>query len=155
VVAARRFLALVDPRRDRVALVRFDAVAQLEQALTADLPGVAARLAGLGTAEGTAIDAGLDAARAELALRGRPAAAPVAILLTDGRPDAGGVEAAVRSADAARRSGVTVFTIGLGDDVDGALLVTLAGTAERYYAAPGAADLADIYGRIAARLPCR
>ena len=49
----------------------------------------------------------------------------------------------------------TLFAIGLGGDVAGAFLTGLASSPGHYHFAPGPGDLADIYRRIAANLPCR
>ncbi|MCE7938165.1 MAG: VWA domain-containing protein, partial [Chloroflexi bacterium CFX6] len=60
-----------------------------------------------------------------------------------------------RAAERARAAGVTVFTIGLGADVDGDLLAGLAGDPSRYAYAPDAAALGAIYRRVAEGIPCR
>jgi Mg-chelatase subunit ChlD len=153
--AARTFVDLVGLPRDRVAVVTFDREARLGAGLTASRAALQAALAQVTTAEGTRIDRGLGAGLDELAgPRGRREARKVLVLLTDGRPDAGTDAAAIAAAAAAHARGVTLFTIGLGPDVDEELLVTLAGDRSRYERAPTAAQLAGIYRRIAAVLPC-
>ena len=84
-----------------------------------------------------------------------PLRTPVLVLLTDGRT-AAGTEAAARAAAAQLRgSGSFLFTIGLGADVDGGLLVDIAGAASRYSYAPDQTALGGIYQILAWSLPCR
>ena len=54
--------------------------------------------------------------------------------------------------DNARAAGVTLYTIGLGADVDAALLREVAGDAERALVAPDADDLAAIFDALRARV---
>jgi len=49
---------------------------------------------------------------------------------------------------------VTLFTIGLGSDVEIDALSAMASRPEWYYPAPDAEALADIYDQIAVALPC-
>jgi len=44
---------------------------------------------------------------------------------------------------------VTIYTIGLGDQVDGRLLERVAGSASRYFPTADGTALADIYRQIA------
>ena len=70
--------------------------------------------------------------------------------------DAAAAEAAARAAAAQLRgSGSFLFTIGLGADVDGGLLVDIAGAASRYSYAPDQTALGGIYQILAWSLPCR
>jgi hypothetical protein len=50
---------------------------------------------------------------------------------------------------------VNVFTIGLGEDADMALLARIAGRSDRTFFARGPEDLTPVYSLIAARIPCR
>lgn len=81
--------------------------------------------------------------------------AHVAVLLTDGRPTPGTREDAQTIANRLRQRGGSLFTIGLGADADATFLAELADSPGHYDHAPTAEDLADIYDRIAVRLPCR
>ena len=56
---------------------------------------------------------------------------------------------------AAKAFGITIYTIGLGADVNPAMLARIAGATDRVYLAPEAADLARIYAQIARLIPCR
>jgi Mg-chelatase subunit ChlD len=154
-LAAQLFLTDVDERRDRVALVSFAAVARRDQPLTADLPGVARKIAALASAEGTNLEAGLSEARAELLARARPGSQRVVVLLSDGQPTVGTPAGVVAQAAALKQAGTTVFAIGLGADADAAMLRAVASSSAHYYFAPTAGDLTNIYERVAANLPCR
>jgi len=55
----------------------------------------------------------------------------------------------------ARDLDVTIYTIGLGDDVNPAMLASIAGSTERVYLAPDATQLARVYAEIARLIPCR
>jgi Mg-chelatase subunit ChlD/DNA-binding beta-propeller fold protein YncE len=153
--AAQEFLKAVDRRRDRVGLVSFNVVARREYVITSDLDAVARKLTQLTVAEGTNLEGGLREARTELAIRARAGSQRVVILLSDGQPTVGTAEGAVAEAALLKRAGTTVFTIGLGADVDATLLKQIATSAGHYYFAPGPTDLAEIYRRVAGNLPCR
>jgi len=153
--AAATFVDLINLPRDRAAIVSFNAQAQLEAGLTGSRAVLDRALGALSPAPGTRIDLGLAAALGELrGPRARGDAVAVAILLTDGRPDAGTAGDALAAADRARAAGVAVFTIGLGADVDGALLARVAGDPIRYAFAPDAGDLERIYRQLAGGIPC-
>jgi Mg-chelatase subunit ChlD len=153
--AAQLFLTEVDERRDRVALVSFDAVARRNQVLTSDLPAVARQLGLLVPAEGTNLEGGLREARLELGARARPGSQRVVILLSDGQPTVGTAAGALAEAASLKHAGATVVSIGLGADVDAGLLRGIATSGAHYYFAPSTSQLADIYRRVAANLPCR
>lgn len=142
---------------NRAAIVSFNEAAALVQPLTRDRGVLIAALDGLGTFQGTRIDLGLDVATTELTgPNGVPANNRVIVLLTDGR--ATGVEnaAVIAAADRAKAAGVHVFTIGLGADadIDVDLLQTLASRPDYFFKAPDAAQLAQIYERIAFTIKC-
>jgi hypothetical protein len=80
--------------------------------------------------------------------------AAVLILLTDGRSNPRPAEEAVARAAAAKAAGVTVFTIGLGADVEAGALAAIASRPEWYYGAPDGEALVEIYRQIAVALPC-
>jgi Mg-chelatase subunit ChlD len=153
--AARAFVGRVALGRDRVAVVAFSAGARLVQPLTSDTAAVLDALDHLALSPGTGIAAAIDVATVELTgPRGQPDDHRVLVLLTDGRSNPEPSSAGVARAEAAREAGITIFAIGLGDDVDEAALSAIAGAPERYFRAPTAADLADVYRRIALRVPC-
>lgn len=155
VAAARVFIDQVDARRDRVGLVSFNVDARREYVLTADLDAVSGALDLMRTGIGTRVDRGLEEALREIDLHGRTGSQPVVILLSDGIPTAGTEERTRAMAFTARASGVTIFTIGLGQGADGPFLQSLARSAAHYAFAPDARALADIYRRVAGSLPCK
>jgi Mg-chelatase subunit ChlD len=154
VAAARTFVSLFDSRQDRLGLVSFDSEAHTV-GLTSELDAIARALGALLTREGTRIDLGLYEAVRELYYDGRPDVAHVAVLLTDGQPTPGTREAALAEARLLRQHGASLYTIGLGSDVDGDFLRELADSGQLYHFAPGPSDLSRIYESIAVLLPCR
>jgi Mg-chelatase subunit ChlD/DNA-binding beta-propeller fold protein YncE len=154
--AALAFVDLVNLPRDRAAIATFNQRPRLDAGLTGSRSTLQVALATLTTDQGTRIDLGLAAALDELrSPRARADARPVIVLLTDGRPDTGTAAEVLASAGRARAAGATIFTIGLGGDVDGALLAGVAGDPGRYAFAPDAGALAEIYRRIAGGIPCQ
>jgi Mg-chelatase subunit ChlD len=153
--AASAFVGYLDLSRDQAAVIAFDAAARLAVGLSRDRAAIERAIAGLATASGTRIDLGLWAALGELRGARRDGRnRGVIILLSDGGQ--GGARGDVLDiAGEARALGAQIFTIGLGADADAALLVEVAGAGARYYAAPGAGDLAAIYRAIAVTIPCR
>ncbi len=144
--------AFVDALRedDRAAVIAFDAEARTLATLADGRQAARDALAGLTTGEGTAIDAGIDAGLVALTTR-REGAWTALVLLTDGRPSSEAYlveEAAVR----ARAADVTVYTIGLGADVDEALLQIVAGDPSRALVAPDVQDLAPIFEQLHANV---
>jgi Mg-chelatase subunit ChlD len=151
VSAADMFVDLLR-KEDWLSLVAFDATAAVEQPLTGDRAAFRSALASLVQHEGTQIDDGLIAAQAALE-ETRTGARPVVILLTDGR-HAGTADEVLVAATQLKRSGATLITIGLGQDVDHDLLRSAASSSGLYYPAPDANDLSSIYAEISALLPC-
>lgn len=96
----------------------------------------------------TCIECGLDnGVTEEISSRSRyPEAVRVMVLLTDGQGNVGNT---VNGAVYARNNNVTVYTIGLGNDVDSTELTNVALlTYGKYYFAPDAATLMYIYQHI-------
>ena len=149
--AAVAFGAELDFTRVQVAVLPFAGEAELALGLSADRAAAVRAVAGIAAGGGTDIAAALRAARAELTgPRARPESAPVILLMTDGLPES--PEAARDAAAAARSAGATIYAIGLGDDVDVALLAELTGVSDQVFAVPNEAELARVYTRIARRL---
>lgn len=143
--AAQRFAALARTV-DRVAVVRFSGSAEVVAPFDAGAAERAAAIAGIELSPGTRIDLALEASTAALAAR-RPDARGVVVLLTDGQPT-GTTPDAVRAAAAAAREGALVYALGIGTDVDAALLADVAGAPERFLAVPDADALAAIYDAV-------
>lgn len=168
IAAARQslltFLGLMDLRRDQVALVTFASEARLDVGLTQDRGAMEAAAGALTAGGGTDIAEALDVALQ--ALQGpnrRPEAKPIVILMTDGVPFDTSALRAVAARDRLRHADiamsplladrdVTIYTIGLGDDVNPDLLRTLASAEGLYFYAPDASDLEDVYRAIARRI---
>jgi len=154
--AAQAFIGLLTLPSDRAAVVGFNDAATVVQTLTGDRGALERSLARLPRAAGTRIDLGLAAALAELTgPRRRTTSLPVVVLLTDGRPSGGTERDVARQVEALGSAGAFIFTIGLGADADGGLLIAIAGSAARYSYAPDQRALATIYQTIAWSLPCR
>jgi Mg-chelatase subunit ChlD len=154
--AARVFLdQLRFDRGDQAAIVAFNASATLLQPLTGDRAALEQALAGVQTAQQTCLVCAVDAGWAELG-SSRHAAdhAAVLVLLTDGRSNPRPASEAARRAGEAKAAGVTVFTIGLGTDVEAEALAAIASRPEWYFGAPDGEALAEIYRAIAVALPC-
>ncbi|MCX6703291.1 MAG: VWA domain-containing protein [Candidatus Zambryskibacteria bacterium] len=109
------------------------------------------------SAQNTNIGDGLTKATEELlGVRARTDSKKVIVLLTDGDPtdpkmsDQSNYPTlfAERSAQVAKDSKITLFTIGLGSLVNNDLLSRLASTPAQYFEAPTSADLASIYKKI-------
>jgi Mg-chelatase subunit ChlD len=154
--AAIAFVGLLDLPGDHAAVVTFDGEARLAQALTGSRARLLEALVALRTERGTRLDLALQLALGELTgSRARRGSVRAIVLLTDGRPQPGTEHAVLAAAEDARGEGVTVFAIGLGEDVDSELLRHVATDPSRYYQAPGEDGLRAIYDRIAAAIPCR
>jgi len=154
-IAQRRF---VDELRlgegDRAAVVAFNADARLLAGLTADRRVLDAALGGIELAGQTCLVCGVQVAAEELLAQREAGRALVLVLLTDGQSNPRPASEAVDAAAAAKAAGVTVFTIGLGAELDEAALRAIASRPEYNYRAPDAADLEAIYRRIAVTIPC-
>ncbi len=154
--AATAFLAaLATERGDQAGLVSFNSQAHLLQGLTGNRAAVEQAFERLEVAQLTRIDLGIVTAAEELVgPRARPGNAPTLILLTDGRANPVGPEVAEARAREAKAAGITLFTIGLGEDVDLGSLTRMASSPAHVHHAPSAAELAAIYRGIARVLPC-
>ncbi len=154
--AARAFIDVLDLGDDRAAVVAFNQSAAIEAQLSADRAVLRAAIDRIGTGVGTRIDVALVAVGDAFGDGApRPDTNRVVVLLTDGRTDAGTDADALLGAEALKRAGIYIYTIGLGDDVDAAFLQAVATNPSTYLQAPTAAQLADIYThRIASTLPC-
>ncbi len=140
---------------DQAAVVAFNRDPSVLQGLTSDRLALSNALAAIAPAHGTRIDLGIAAAGGELlGEHRRPTNQAVMIVLTDGRADPVGPEAAVEAARLAKAAGVVVFTVGLGEDLDAEALEAMASRPAYYFASPDAAALAGIYREIAVMIPC-
>lgn len=165
-LAASAFMDELILPADRAAVAVFNSQATLLQPLSPNLGALQYALLALFNrlGSGTRLDLGLQLAADELAgvaaggypgpvpLRYRdPERGKVIVVLTDGQTDAART---IAVADAVRARGVTIYTIGLGDDVDAALLERVAGGRSRYFKTASGTALADIYRQIARYRGC-
>jgi RNA polymerase sigma factor (sigma-70 family) len=86
--------------------------------------------------------------------RHHPGIARAIIVLTDGRANPDSPELAVDAAAQAKAAGITVFTVGLGAELDFLALQRMASKPEYFYEAPDAGQLEGIYREIAVTIPC-
>ncbi len=165
-LAASAFMDELILPADRAAVVTFNSQATLLQPLSPNLGALQYALLALFNrlGSGTRLDLGLALAADELAgvaPSGYPGPVPpryrdperdkVIVVLTDGQTDA---VRTIAVADAVRARGVTIYTIGLGDDIDGALLERVAGGRGRFFPTASGTALADIYRQIARYRGC-
>ena len=155
VAAALDFTNSLRFPNEHVAVVQFNRDATILSDLSGDPAQIHAALNAVSMTPGTRIDSGLDAARSILmGPSRREDAAPVVILLTDGRPTWSSATSVIIAADQVKATGAALFTIGLGPDVDPELLMLLSTVPSYYYFAPTTDQLSEVYAQIAKELPC-
>ena len=122
-------------------LASFATGASLSQSLTGSKPTIIAAINAPFTGGSTNLSAGIDVAVAELAgANDRPAIPDTMVIITDGNPNLPTDEvtaqaAALASANIAKGAGITVYVVGVGNDVNGAYLATIASPGGYYSAA--------------------
>lgn len=149
-------LLKLDAGGDQVTAIGFNSEAYVLTGLTADSTAVATALDALPStqARGTDIAVALRAALDQMTGPARrPDNSAALVLLTDGR-HVGQVEDVRAAAAAVKAAGVTIHTVGLGTDVDGALMAEVASDPSYYHYAPDGEGLREIYERIAEVIPC-
>lgn len=139
-VAAKSFVdALLE--QDRAAVVDFSSGARLRQGMTADKAAVKAAIDSIGASGGTAIGIGVSLGLDALEVSAEDGRGQMMILLTDG---VGSYNHALTARAAA--DDVRIYVIGLGSDVDTALLQSIAsGTDGQYYPVDSADDLPEVF----------
>ncbi len=154
--AAKSFVGLLDPNTDRAGVVAFDrGVTRVSTFGTRlDVEQLRAFIDTITTGEGTRIDLALQMAGQQLWDSGRDADNQIIVLLTDGLPDGGTEGLVLDAAGTAKDSGIMIYTIGLGTDVDPHLLRQVASRPDLYLEAPSADQLEAIYAELAGNLPC-
>lgn len=117
---AASFVQNVNLERDRVALLAFDARAELVSGLTADRPLLLAALRGVRPGRLTALDRALEAGAAVLGPAAGQGRRRVLALVSDGHQTGLGDEDQVRTAASrARRQGIRILTLAVeGGEVD-------------------------------------
>jgi Mg-chelatase subunit ChlD len=151
-LAAEAFVNAIDFSSDRVGLVSFESSATLDARLTTDRASVVSAIRRLTANGGTDMVAALDLAAQELDATRRPQVNAIIVMLTDGVPFNTTQAAALEAADRAKLSGTIIYAIGLGVDVNPALLRPMAATREHYFYAPTESELRSVYEAIARRI---
>ena len=153
--AARRFLDGLALPEDQAGLVMFNAEATVLSRLTGDRAALMRAVDGIRLQEFTRIHRGVDLAQQLLlAAEHRGANLPAIVLLTDGRSNPDPSQLALDAASAAKASGIRLFTVGLGQDVEQDVLRAMASRPEDFYYAPDGEDLGAVYDAIAVAIPC-
>ena len=132
---------------DQSALISFNLEETLDKELSNDHSLTQDRVDDLIPGGSTDIGPALALAIQELtSLDANPQAVKVIILLADG--DSYNSNYVRAQADIAKALGIVVFTIGIGSDIDDALLKYIATDEDSYYHAPNSGDLEGIYEEI-------
>ena len=161
--AANNFLGYLGTN-DQSALVSYSNAAVLDKGLSGDHALTQAKVSSLSALGATNIGDAIALSNQELGSgNANPQAVKIAILLTDGmanKPNGPGfgeypadVAYAETKAGEAALLGYKIFTIGLGNSVNGTMLQNIASaTNAEYYYAPTSAQLEGIYNQISARI---
>lgn len=136
---------------DQMGLSSFSGSATLDQTLTTNKVAVQTDINALVASGGTNIASGIDSATAELnSARHNPLALKFQVVLSDGQSGSGDSAAAAQTA---KNSGIIIFTIGFGEDADGAELTTIANiTGGEYHHASDANALQQVFNLIALKV---
>ena len=141
--ASKNFVDAFLPQ-DKGAVVGFDSWATLLQGLTSDKGLLREAIDRVGAGGGTNIGAGVEVGLDALATETDPTVAKIMILLTDG---VGSYSPSLTSRAGTER--VTIYTVGLGSDVDAGLLQSIASeTGGTYYPVRTAEDLPEVFREI-------
>lgn len=138
---------------DQAAVISFASTAQLHTGLTGNRSQATNGLYSMLCGGFSRIDAGLQTALTEMSGPRRVAGhAPVIVLLTDGNPEGAYADDVRNAAQAIHAAGIQLFAVGVGDDVNAALMREIATAPDHYYQSPTAEQLAQIYTRLAGEL---
>jgi Mg-chelatase subunit ChlD len=154
--ALRQFSGLLDPERERLALVVFNDEATLVAELSADRADLLAVLPGIMVKAGSRIDLGLIRAGEALdAAEPRSDLRKVVILLTDGRLAGADPSTFPAAAFALKGQGVTIYALGLDPIPEHRdLMRQVASGPSRYVDVGDGSRLGDVYLDIAGTLGC-
>lgn len=146
-VGAKRFVgALIEG--DRAAVVDFDGSARVTRSLTSDFDAVNASIDAIDARGGTAIADGMFEAIGEFDRNSEDSRAKVAILLSDGRSNAGRQDERAQARRAADR-GITIHTIGFGSANAGLLEDVADITGGESHFVSSADELPEVFSRVA------
>lgn len=153
--AAHALIDAMDTRLVQIGVVAFDEAVETMAVLTTDRAALHQAIDDIAYAPGTNLVDGLDAGRRLLASAAhRLDATPVIVFMTDGRhrvrtPPIEAIDPVIA---AVRAAGIETYTVGLGTDVDAALLARIADDPSKYYQSPTPAELTAIYLEIVGRI---
>ena len=148
------FIDILDDTDDKVGLVDFADGATTTNSLTFGHTSVSTNV-GLDWLGGwTNTGEGIKFAHEELSDNGRDGVKKVIVLLSDGNPTKPTNESvaeayAYEKATEAKADGIMIYTIGFGDDVNQAIMETIASDPSNYYYAPTSGELEDAYMELA------
>ena len=147
---------------DKISVVSFGDYARIESPLDLDknksVSSIDNFFISSTTAENTNIYSALDFAEKELnSENARPEAKKILILLTDGVPNLPlssttkdfAITGAKDLSDQLKSEGISIFTIGLGKDINESFLKSISSTESSYFLAPNKETLSGIYKKIA------
>lgn len=160
--AAKKFVdILAKNTENKVGLASFATTGTVDTALTNNYSSVKTKIDSLAANGWTCIECGIKKANQEIAAHQREGIKNVVVLLTDGRANvvegssktvsnSVAEQKAIDAAKAGNTANNTIFyTIGLGNDVNGAFLEKIADlTGGKYYASPTTDQLNSIYTEI-------
>lgn len=164
--AASAFVQNLKPT-DQVALVSFanEASDPIDSPLTSKFSEVVSAIEGIeilkNSLQNTNIADAIAKARTELlSERSNGSSEKIMIVLTDGianRPEQAGSPTyaeseALREADQSKVQGISMFSIGLGKDINANFLASIASSTEELYLAPTTETLSAIYSQIGTRI---
>jgi Mg-chelatase subunit ChlD len=153
--AAGVFLELLSfDRGDRATVIAFNEQAEVLQALTDSEASLRIALDRIRLGQFTCLVCAVDAAQKELVSARTERNMPVMIVLTDGRSNPRPASEAVLRAAEAKREGTTIYTIGIGGELDFEALSLIASRSDFFYVSSRAEDLKEIYTEIAGEIPC-
>ncbi|HSE35442.1 MAG TPA: vWA domain-containing protein [Candidatus Paceibacterota bacterium] len=165
--AAAAFVDRMNRITDQVAFVSFatNATIPIDQPLSQQFDVIKAQILkteiGQDGVQYTNLGEAIQRAHEEFrTLRRNEDAKQVLVLLTDGEPTYPKDPAnpkrpeqyAREKSERLKQDGITLYTIGLGDELNERLLIEMASGPESYYKAASGAELADIYGQIASAI---
>jgi len=151
--AASQLIGQLDLTRDQAAIIGFNERAVPFVPLTRNLATLTTGIAILDSGQGTRVDRALSAAVAELRSTRRDVRNRGAVVLLSDGAQSGPTSTVLLAARELDAMGVITFAVGLGTEADRSLLRAIAGEG-RYYDAPTAGDLVEIYRTIASTIPC-
>jgi len=152
ITTAKQFVEQLDPQRDQAGVVSWDNDIDFVQPLTSDFGRIEQQIERVDASGATNLNAGLSAAIDEF-VRGRPGVKRVIIFLTDGDGTYTFSAQSGSPVALARQKGITIYAIGLGSAPSRKKLEDMAdATGGRFYMAPTAEDLKQIYEEISKQL---